>query len=70
MLAHCVITKNGRVVIGPERVPNLGPREFITETTLRLETRESVQSFAACSSVFPGGLRINFIDGGVQFASR
>lgn len=73
---YCVFTPNGRVVIGPEKVPDVlhmlhHPDSFreTTVTTLRLETGGGVLSFAACDFIAPDGLRINFLDGAIQFQS-
>ncbi len=74
---YCQFTKNGRVVIGTEKIADIchsmdhpdQPPKMINETTLRLETGTSGWSFIASRFVSPTGLIIKFVNGAIQFAS-
>lgn len=71
---YCQITKNGRLVIGTEKIPDIAhsmdhpdqPPKMINQTTLRLETGASSCSFLASRFVAPTGLNIKFVNGAVQ----
>ncbi len=68
---YCVLTKNGRIVIGPEKVvdilhPASPPK---SKTMLRFETGAGATTFIACQFVAPTGLIIRFVNGGIQFGS-
>ncbi len=66
---YSVITPKGRLTIGEGPTTNMPllARQMNKVPMLSFESGNSHISFAACSFVSPGGIKLRFVNGGIQF---